>query len=42
MRMQTGLLVVEPDLAWRNALPRRDKLVTTALTWPGLLRYGYR
>ncbi len=42
MRMNHGPTIVQPDLEWRTALSRRDHLVITALTWPGLLRYGYR
>jgi hypothetical protein len=42
MRLQTGAIPLRPDEAWREGLSARDRRVVTALTWPGLLRYGYR
>jgi hypothetical protein len=29
------------DDEWRRRLSRRDSTLTTALTWPLLVRYGY-
>jgi len=41
MRFQTGRIPIRPDLAWRSALPSRDRRLVTSITWPLLLRYGY-
>ena len=41
MRFAVGDVVVRPDDAWRRSMPRADRAVTTALTWPLLARYGY-
>ena len=32
---------IRADDEWRTAMPRRDKLTATALTWPLLLAFGY-
>ena len=42
MRMATGRVALTTDLAWRRDLPRRQRAVVTALTWPLMRRYGYR
>lgn len=42
MRMEHGPMVVRPDLSWRTGLSSRSQFATTAITLPGLLRYGYR
>ncbi len=41
MRFQTGRTEIKADLEWKTALPLAAKVMTTALTWPLLLRYGY-
>jgi hypothetical protein len=41
MRFQTGRIPIHPDMAWRAALPTRDRRLVTSITWPLLLRYGY-
>jgi hypothetical protein len=42
MRLQTGVIAVRPDEAWRDGLPAGTRRKVSAITWPGLLRYGYR
>jgi hypothetical protein len=42
MRMTTGELRLVADSAWRTALPRLPRAEVTALTFPLLVRYGYR
>jgi hypothetical protein len=32
---------LRPDREWQERLAARDRRTVTALTWPGLLRYGY-
>lgn len=41
MRLQTGVIPVRPDEAWRAGLPGGARRKVSAITWPGLLRYGY-
>lgn len=41
MRFSQGAVEVRLDDRWRSALPRRDRLIVTALTWPLLLLYRY-
>lgn len=41
MRFDHGQVAVKLDDEWRRAMPRRDRLLVTALTWPLLWRYGY-
>jgi len=41
MRFAAGGLQVRPDVEWQQALPRRDRALVTALTWPLLRAYGY-
>ena len=41
MRVRVGRQQLRLDDAWRAGLPRRDRAAVTALTLPGLLRYGY-
>jgi hypothetical protein len=41
MRFHQGRLELRPDDQWSRAMPRRQRLVVTAITWPLLLRYGY-
>lgn len=42
IRFTTSPLKVKRDDEWRSGMDRRDHRVTTALTLPQLLRYGYR
>lgn len=42
MRMATGEIPLRIDDAWRTRLPRLQRAQVTALTWPMLVRYGYR
>jgi hypothetical protein len=37
-----GPTPIRPDLGWRDELPTGARVVTTALTYPVLRRYGYR
>lgn len=39
-RFRTGPIEIAPDEEWRQAMPARDRLLVTALTLPGLRRYG--
>jgi len=41
MRIRVGRQALRLDDTWRIGLPRRDRAVVTALSLPGLLRYGY-
>jgi Sulfotransferase domain len=41
MRFRRGELVVRADDRWRTAMRRRDRLVTSLLTWPLRMAYGY-
>ena len=41
MRFKVGELTLRVDNEWRTALPRRQRAIVTALTWPLLARYGY-
>jgi hypothetical protein len=40
-RFQSGVVALRRDEAWRERLPRRQRRLVTALTWPLLVRYGY-
>ena len=42
MRLQTGTIPMRPDEAWREGLPAGARRTVSAISWPGLLRYGYR
>jgi hypothetical protein len=41
MRFRTGPISLRRDDAWRTELPRRSRLLVSALTAPLLRRYGY-
>jgi hypothetical protein len=41
MRFDNGALRVKLDDEWCRAMPLRDRLSVTAVTWPLLARYGY-
>lgn len=40
MRFNTGPVQIRPDDRWRSSMPRRPRLIVSALTAP--LRFGYR
>jgi hypothetical protein len=42
LRFRNGRLELRVDEAWRRSMARRQRLAVTAITWPLLLRYGYR
>lgn len=42
MRVSSGAVGLRVDNEWQAELPRRQFLAVTALTWPLLMRYGYR
>jgi hypothetical protein len=42
MRMATGDIPLRMDAAWRQNFPRLQRAQVTAMTWPMLVRYGYR
>jgi hypothetical protein len=41
-RFRSGEITLRPDEAWRKRMPRRDRIVVTAVGLPLLLRYGWR
>jgi hypothetical protein len=41
VRLEHGAVRIRLDDEWRTQLPRRSKLIVTALTLPLLVRYGY-
>jgi hypothetical protein len=41
MRLQTGVIPMRPDEGWRAGLPGEARRTVSAISWPGLLRYGY-
>jgi hypothetical protein len=42
IRITPGELAIRPDLEWRSGLAPGARRTVTALTWPLLLRYGFR
>ncbi|MCW2882760.1 MAG: hypothetical protein JWQ95_6860 [Sphaerisporangium sp.] len=42
MRFTAGPLELTRDDSWRDHLSRRHRWLVTALTWPLMIRYGYR
>jgi Sulfotransferase domain len=40
-RFQSGVVEITPDQRWRRKMGVVQKAAVTALTWPGLLSYGY-
>jgi hypothetical protein len=42
LRFSQGTLRIRPDTEWRDRMRGRDRYLVTAMTWPLLLRYGYR
>jgi hypothetical protein len=41
-RFSDGEIALRADEAWRDQMPRRDRLIVTAIGLPLLLRYGWR
>jgi hypothetical protein len=41
-RFRTGPMVLKPDDEWQSKMKSFDRALVTLLTWPLLLRYGYR
>jgi hypothetical protein len=41
-RWQHGEIALRPDETWRQRMPRRDRILVTAIGLPFLLRYGWR
>ena len=41
MRFHQGDLDIALDAEWQRAMTWKDRTAVTALTWPGLLRFGY-
>jgi hypothetical protein len=41
MRFERSQVTIRRDDAWRREMPRQDRVLTTAVTAPALLRYGY-
>jgi Sulfotransferase family len=42
MRMKSGWITLQIDEAWRSSMGRISRGIVTALTWPVLVRYGYK
>ena len=42
MRLEHGTFELRVDAAWRTSMLPRDRWITTFMTWPLLVRYGYR
>jgi hypothetical protein len=42
VRLQKNDVVIREDRRWKAEMPRRGRLLVTALTWPLLRTYGYR
>lgn len=40
-RSKSGLITIKADDTWKTSLDVKSRLLTTSLTWPLLLRYGY-
>ncbi|MGH9024180.1 MAG: hypothetical protein ACRDV9_13950, partial [Acidimicrobiia bacterium] len=41
MRFQQGTIHLRLDEAWRAGLPKKQRMVVNAMTWPLQTRYGY-
>jgi len=41
-RFRTGKTEIREDRAWKTEMKRRDRMLVTAVTWPLLIKYGYR
>ena len=42
VRLRGGAVTLRADEEWRSTMPAADRRVVAAVTWPLLLRYGYR
>ncbi len=42
MRFDRGSVTLQPDTRWRTEMPKIDRALVSALTWPLRRRYGYR
>jgi len=42
MRFKQGVIEIKQDDEWRHKMKWKDKIMVDALTWPLLLRYGYK
>jgi hypothetical protein len=42
LRFSQATLRIRPDTEWRDRMRGGDRYLVTAMTWPLLLRYGYR
>ncbi|MEA2581748.1 MAG: hypothetical protein QOE83_2640 [Actinomycetota bacterium] len=40
-KFRTGSIDITADEEWRRAMPVSARSVVTAITWPGLIRFGY-
>jgi hypothetical protein len=40
-RFQSGTVAIKPDEGWKSNMSVARQRMVTALTWPGLVRYGY-
>jgi hypothetical protein len=40
-RVQTGVIALRSDEAWKEKMKQSNKALVTMLTWPLLVRYGY-
>lgn len=41
VRFASGRVEIRPDEAWRSRLPRRERILVSALTYPQLAHYGF-
>lgn len=41
-RFTTGTVTIQPDRRWRDGMAVAPRAITTACSWPLLVRYGYR
>jgi hypothetical protein len=41
-RHDSGTVLLAADEQWKRAMPARHRWLVTAITWPGLRRFGYR
>jgi hypothetical protein len=40
-KFRTGTIDITADEEWRRAMPASARSIVTAITWPGLVRFGY-
>lgn len=41
LRFQQGEITVTEDATWRDEMSQWDRLVSTGISWPGLMAFGY-